>query len=85
MRDAEYAVHDDHGREIGSVLRGGLGWRSIALDGANLGSYPDREDAHAAIRLDWTLGRPRNPRTHERYRPVHSGTDAGIAPVYLGR
>ena len=91
MREPLYPVHDDYGREIGTVQRLALGrrgttfWRAVAIDGADLGHYPDRDDACGAIRLDWSLGRPRHPRTGQRYRPVHAGTDAGIAPRYLGR
>lgn len=91
MPEPKYPVHDDNGREIDTVQWGELSrsksifWHARALDGADLGSHPDREDANAAIQLDWSLGRPRNPRSGERYRPVHAGLDAGIAPVYLGR
>lgn len=91
MKEPLHPVHDDYGRQIGTVERVWLGrskaqfWQARALDGADLGSYPDRDDAHGAIRLDWELGRPRNPKTGARYRPVHAGLDAGIQPVYLGR
>jgi len=44
-------------------------------------TYNGRDDACAAIRLDWPLGRPRNPHTQKRYRPIHAGPDAGIAGV----
>jgi len=87
----EHPVYDDHGRQIGTVQRVALGRSKVefcharTLDGADLGPHKDRDDACSAIRLDWSLGRPRNPHTHERYRPVHAGLDAGIAPVYLGR
>ena len=69
MEEPLYPVHDDNGRQIGSVERVWLGrshsefWHARGLDGADLGSHPDRDDAHAAIRLDWELGRPRNPKT----------------------
>ncbi|GHF12416.1 hypothetical protein GCM10011600_11480 [Pseudolysinimonas yzui] len=91
MPEPTHPVHDDYGREIGAVQAVALGrhkatfWQARALDGADLGSHADRNDAHAAIRLDWSLGRPRNPKTGQRYRPVHAGLDAGIAPVYLGQ
>lgn len=93
MREPEQPAYDDHGRQIGTVQRVALGrskvefWHARALDGANLGTDKDRDDACSAIRLDWSLGRPRNPHTHthERYRPLHAGLDAGIAPAYLGR
>jgi hypothetical protein len=91
MREPLHPIHDDSGRQIGTVQRVWLGrsksefWNARALDGADLGSHADREDAHTAIRLDWSLGRPRNPKSGERYRPVHSGLDAGIQPKYLGR
>jgi hypothetical protein len=80
-----FPVHDDYGREIGGVSREGTGWRATALDGARLGGYADRGDAESAVRLDWSLGRPRDPHTHERYRPVRGGLGAGVAPLYLGR
>jgi hypothetical protein len=91
MPEAKHPVHDDYGREIGTVQQVALGlskstfWQARALDGADLGSHSDRDDAHAAIRLDWSLGRPRNPKTGQRYRPMHAGLGAGIQPVYLGR
>jgi hypothetical protein len=91
MSELRYPVHDDYGREIGTVQRVELGsskthlWRATALDGADLGGHTDRDDAHAAVRLDWSLGRPRNPKSRERYRPVHVGLDAGISPIFLGR
>jgi hypothetical protein len=91
MIEARHPVYDDYGREIGTVQRVALGrsksefWHARALDGADLGSHVDRDEAHAAIRLDWSLGRPRNPRSGERYRPVHAGLDTGMQPIYLGR
>lgn len=91
MREPLHPVFDDFGRQIGTVQRVWLGrskaefWHACALDGADLGSHRDRDDAHAAIRLDWWLGRPRNPVTGAKYRPVHAGLHAGIQPVYLGR
>lgn len=90
MREPKHPVHDDYGREIGTVQqvrigRSGAFWEARSLDGADLGAHRDRDDAHAAIRLDWSLGRPRNPKSGQRYRPVHAGLDAGIPPVYLGR
>jgi hypothetical protein len=81
----EFPVLDDYGREIGGVSRDGSGWAARALDGADLGGYADRGDAESAVRLDWSLGRPRDPRTYERYRPVRGGLGAGVAPLYLGR
>jgi hypothetical protein len=91
MREPLNPVYDDFGRQIGTVQRVELGrskstfWQARSLDGADLGSHADRDEAHAAIRLDWALGRPRNPKSGERYRPVHAGLDAGVQPVYLGR
>lgn len=84
-----YRVFDDHGREIGFVQpvvigQGGEFWEAHPLDGADFGCHKDRDDAHAAIRLDWSLGRPRNPKSGQRYRPTHAGLDAGISPVFLG-
>lgn len=90
MKEAEYPVFDDHGRQIGTVQRAWLGrsksefWQARALDGADLGSFADRDDAHGAVRMDWSLVRPRNPKSGQRYRPVRSGIDAGIQPIYLG-
>jgi hypothetical protein len=90
MREPEHPVYDDHGRQIGTVQRKLLGrrpvefWQARALDGADLGAHPHRDDAHAAIRLDWSLGRPRHPRTGAKFRAVHAGLDAGVQPLYLG-
>ena len=70
----------------GSVVRADRGpseaqmWKSRALDGADLGTYSDRDEAHIAVRLDWSLGRPRTAATHERY---HRAAGVGM-PVYLG-
>jgi hypothetical protein len=86
MVEPQYPVHDDYGREIGTVQRAGSDprgatlWRSRGLDGADLGTYPDRDEAHIAVRLDWALGRPRTADRHERY---HRAAGVGM-PVYLG-
>lgn len=91
MPESKYPVHDDYGREIGTVQRVELGrskatfWHASALDGADLGSHTDRDHAHDVIRVDWMLGRPRNPVTGAKYRPVTAGLHAGIQPIYLGR
>lgn len=68
-RGAELQV----GVRVGAGAARELGVRLVGLGG------------HAAVRLDWSLGRPRNPKSGERYRPVHAGLDAGIQPIYLGR
>jgi hypothetical protein len=86
MRQPEHPVHDDYGRQIGTVQRAGRGptgtllWRARALEGADLGLFSDRDDACVAVRMDWALARPRDPQTRERFR-VASG---GVLPVYLG-
>ena len=86
MIEPAFPVFDDYGREIGSVVRADRGpseaqmWKSRALDGADLGTYSDRDEAHIAVRLDWSLGRPRTAATHERY---HRAAGVGM-PVYLG-
>lgn len=86
MSQPEHPVHDDDGRQIGTVqLVAADGprtrlWRSRALDGADLGTFSDRDDACGAIRLDWMLGRPRHPRTHERYRAEHAHVGGVAAP-----
>jgi hypothetical protein len=91
MKEPLHPVYDDHGRQIGTVQRVFLGrtkaifWQARPLDGADLGSHRDRDRAHDVIRVDWRLGRPRNPWTGAKYRPVHAGLDAGIQPIYLGR
>jgi hypothetical protein len=86
MPEPEYPVHDDFGRQIGTVRRAGTSpsgaplWHARGLDGADLGTFPDRDEAHIAARLDWALGRPRTADTHERY---HRAPGIGV-PVYLG-
>jgi hypothetical protein len=91
MKEPLYPVFDDFGRQIGTVQKVYLGrghstfWEARPLDGADLGCYVDRDHAQDVIRVDWMLGRPRNPRTGAKYRPVHAGLDAGIQPIYLGR
>lgn len=86
MIEPEHPVHDDFGRQIGTVQRVGAApsgmslWRARSLDGVDLGTFPDRDDAHIAVRLDWTLGRPRTSDTHERY---HRAPGVGV-PVFLG-
>ena len=84
-----YPVHDDYGREIGTVERTVVGdrnvWRVTSLDGCDLGAYADRDDAHYAIRDDWDAGRPRDPvEPKRRFRPMLALAN-GFAPVYLGR
>lgn len=56
-------VHDQHGREIGTVQRRWLGrgagafWHTLSLDGCDLGMHREREDAQEAVQDDWEAGR----------------------------
>jgi hypothetical protein len=84
----EFPVHDQHGRQIGSVLisyPGNSGhpfWDARSLDGCDLGAHINRIEAEEAIQDDWDAGRPRDPHvTAHRWRPILDPHP----PVYLGR
>jgi hypothetical protein len=91
MSEPLYPVHDQYGRQIGTVQKVHLGrsksdfWQALSLDGCDLGCHVRRDDAHDAISDDWDAGRPRDPRSpKQRFRPIHAH-NAGIEPLYLGR
>lgn len=90
MSEPFFPVFDQYGRQIGTVQRVWKGeervplWHAQALDGCDLGSHAERDDAHYAITDDWDAGRPRDPDSPRRlFRPIHAQT-VGAAPLYLG-
>lgn len=91
MTESLRPVFYDYGQQIGIVQKvyprssKATFGEARALDGAGLGSHPDRGRAQNLIRGGWMLGRLRHPKTGAKDRPVHTGLDAGIQPIYLGR
>lgn len=91
MKELQYPVFDQHGRQIGTVNRLWLSrsksefWQAFSLDGSDLGAHPKRWEAEQAIQDDWEAGRPRDPRSpKQRFRPILAHAQ-GVEPLYLGR
>lgn len=87
-RVQEFAIHDQHGRQIGSVRIVRLGrqrrqfWEARSLDGCELGAHVNRIEAEEAIQDDWDAGRPRDSSApSHRWRPIFDSHP----PIYLGR